>query len=660
MYSPQTHILVAARADEALTHGQVLYGLIKPTKDMEQVESTAAMVNVIPKKRIYVMEKIEELELFTKELFKRPLVIQPSAHIGRGIAAISCTMFTREERWIVLINQAHPKILSRIRMGVDLAKEKFIRGEPFILELSFNSFLKRVYLDRLTKAPLDPRFTFIDIEDAAIVIRSPGDVVHRSMKWEFKNPPIKFEFEDLLPSEIMRRTVTAATSEWNDPALRVIQPDIIEKYLPGWSFEQIDPLAAAMAELPPIYEDREEGGAVGGEDLPPSYTDLDEVRGQVSQQPQGRIMGRAARKAASQGAKYSVPVELHVPEPDGPQVLHTGNRSPSTPSQRSRSPGDPYLPSPDRGGYSPGYSRETYEDRNRLSPGYSGGGYDDRDMHVRNHGPRPLPRSPHSPYEGQNVERQMEQLSMTTKSQRSPRTPSAPDDNYRQYPISPVVKEINQPSRSTYLTDDNDDGGFSPSSRSRTPQRFDANHNVRNASQTDQVSPLPKQDKFNRDRDYERPSPRGQGQPKGRPVAPPRSFHRHQGSGRSESGSDSGFGESDNHIHVPTKVPYYNHAYEKDSPEKEQSMDDILAKHKALAAKMLQQQNQGQGQSLGHYERQDRQDYGDQSGYNKELQRWRQNINNLEDGVNRPEVEFSRSRSRTASQGQDAVEESFI
>ena len=42
------------------------------------------------------MEKIEELELFTKELFKRPLVIQPSAHIGRGIAAISCTMFTRE------------------------------------------------------------------------------------------------------------------------------------------------------------------------------------------------------------------------------------------------------------------------------------------------------------------------------------------------------------------------------------------------------------------------------------------------------------------------------------------------------------------------------------------------------------------------------------
>ena len=443
----------------------------------------------------------------------------------------------------------------------------------------------------------------------------------------------------------------------------IIFSDEMGKYLPGWNFEQIDPLAAAMAELPPEYEDLE--GAVGGEDLPPSYTDLD--KGQVSQQPQGRILGRAQRKAASQGAKYSVPVELHVPEPDGPQVLHTGDRSPSTPPQRSRSPGDPYLPSPasDRSRYSPGYSQETYEDRNRLSPGYSGERYKDRDMNIRNQGQRSVPRSPHSPYEGQNVGRQNEQFPVAANSPRSPRTPSASSNNYRQYPVSPVVKEINLPSRSTYLTDDNDEGGFSPSNRSRIPQRFDANHNIneyRNMSQTDQVSPLPRQENFNRDRDYNRPSPspRGQGQPMGRPVAPPRSFHRHQGSGRSESGSDSGFGESDNHVHVPTKVPYYNHGFEKDSPEKEQSMDDILAKHKALAAKMLQQQGQGQGQGHGHYETQDRQDYGDQSNYNKELQRWRQNIDNLEDACNRPEVEFNRSRSRTASHGQDAVEESFI
>lgn len=47
----QNTALIAAREDEALTHGQVMYGLIKPTKDLQHIESTAAMVNVIPKKR---------------------------------------------------------------------------------------------------------------------------------------------------------------------------------------------------------------------------------------------------------------------------------------------------------------------------------------------------------------------------------------------------------------------------------------------------------------------------------------------------------------------------------------------------------------------------------------------------------------------------------
>ena len=50
-----------------------------------------------------------------------------------------------------------------------------------------------------------------------------------------QNPPIKFEFEDLLPSEILRRTVTAATTEWNDPALRVIKPGNVYMSLFGLS-----------------------------------------------------------------------------------------------------------------------------------------------------------------------------------------------------------------------------------------------------------------------------------------------------------------------------------------------------------------------------------------------------------------------------------------
>lgn len=43
-----------------------------------------------------------------------------------------------------------------------------------------------MYLSRLTKAALDERFTFIDFEDAEIVIRFPGDRYHRGMQWELK------------------------------------------------------------------------------------------------------------------------------------------------------------------------------------------------------------------------------------------------------------------------------------------------------------------------------------------------------------------------------------------------------------------------------------------------------------------------------------------
>lgn len=450
--------------------------------------------------------------------------------------------------------------------------------------------------------------------------------------------------------------------------------DEIERYLPGWSFEQIDPLAAAMAELPPEYEDLEEGGAVGGEDLPPRYSDVGLDRDEETQRPKGRIMGRAQRKAANSGTKYSVPVELHVPEPDGPQVLHTGGRSPSSPSSR---PGnDNFLSSPtsDRDRYSPDYTKDKYEDSNRNKV------YENRN--IRNQSQGPVPRSPHSPYGGHGAQQRNEQFPMAANSPRSPhspygrqgspkqgeqitkavispRTPNAPYENYHKYPGSPA--ELKQPARSTYLTDDDDDdGGFSPSNRSRTPQRLDTNYgNVgqhRNLSQSEQMSPSSRYENIHRDRDYDRPSPspRGQGQPTSRPVAPPRGFHRHQGSGRSESGSDSGFGESDTHSHIATKVPYYNHAFEnEDSPVREQSVDDILEKHKALAAKMLQRQNQGQG----HHDKGEKSYYNEHDNYGRELQKWRQNINSLEDGCQRPEVELSRLR---IGSDHDTMDESFI
>ena len=64
------------------------------------------------------MDKLEELDLFTAELFKRPLVVQPSAHIGRGLAAISCTMFTKEgEPFTRLLDMARSLPSQHVKAG---------------------------------------------------------------------------------------------------------------------------------------------------------------------------------------------------------------------------------------------------------------------------------------------------------------------------------------------------------------------------------------------------------------------------------------------------------------------------------------------------------------------------------------------------------------
>ena len=46
-------------------------------------------------------------------------------------------LFHFVEKWTLLINQTHPKILGRLLMGIDAAKRILRRGEPFVLEVSW-------------------------------------------------------------------------------------------------------------------------------------------------------------------------------------------------------------------------------------------------------------------------------------------------------------------------------------------------------------------------------------------------------------------------------------------------------------------------------------------------------------------------------------------
>lgn len=114
-----------------IRHGNVLFGLVKPRREGKELllESSAAMVNVLPRKRIYRMGSSDELETFRAELLKRPLVVQPTVLSGSGFQSINCFFSVDRENWTVMINQTHPKILGRLLMGIDAAKRILRRGE---------------------------------------------------------------------------------------------------------------------------------------------------------------------------------------------------------------------------------------------------------------------------------------------------------------------------------------------------------------------------------------------------------------------------------------------------------------------------------------------------------------------------------------------------
>ncbi|KAH3795948.1 uncharacterized protein LOC127838082 [Dreissena polymorpha] len=696
MFGQTPTALVAAREKVALTHGQILYGLVKPTKEKDQVESTAAMVNVIPKKRIYRMEKYEELDLFIVELSKRPLVLQPSAYVSKGLSVLRCSFYTDEEKWLLLINQNHPKIKSRIQMAMDAARNKMMQGRPFVMELSFNKFLAQVYMDRLTEEDINRRFTFVEFQDAEIVIRYPGNRASRSSFTMTKNNDIHFEFDDILPSEIVHRTVSDARSEWSSPALRLIMPDELQDLLRGWQFENIDPLARGD-EYEEEWEDYdyEEEGAVGGEDFVPEEEPL---------KAPGKVLGRAARRA-NQAAKYEVSVDLHVPagpvsQSQGNQYsggrarVLTGGRDTHAYEDLNRGKADHAYAGIKLGApVSPravkhGADVSPYEKMNSSKAGLlaqspagprtpvsTHGRSDDRynAERVDKYNTESVDRYNTERADKYNTECVDKYNSEHVGSYNAPRTPvshSVSDDRYKA-----GYMDQTRPAHSTYLTDDDpDDGGFSsklPPQRSPNP---DSRLREADGHGNPPRSPYYPNDTYrSASQGQQSYGGRSQGQQNPGPgvhqsVAAPRGFHRQQGSGRSDtSASDSGFGENDqesskyrlekggarssgkNSINGDlAKTPYYNRAFEQESPERDSG--DILARHKAIASRAIH----GQGvPDAGGYNRTDR--YND-PGYTRELQKWRQNINDLEDSVV-PSVQVSRMRLQSDG---ERMEESFI
>uniref|UniRef100_A0A8W8MQ40 Uncharacterized protein n=1 Tax=Magallana gigas TaxID=29159 RepID=A0A8W8MQ40_MAGGI len=301
--------LIIAREEEVIRHGNVLFGLVKPRREGKELllESSAAMVNVLPRKRIYRMGSSDELETFRAELLKRPLVVQPTVLSGSGFQSINCFFSVDRENWTVMINQTHPKILGRLLMGIDAAKRILRRGEPFVLEFVFSDIIRRLYYD-VVKGGTSSKYKYTDCEFGDIVIRYPGDFRHQGIKWEMKAPHMRFSFDDVTPSEIRIRDINEANRETRDTRIIALPRDELQTILPGWTFDE-----DIAEEKPYNYENYQICEEQNHAPIPASR---DTTREQT-----GRIRGRSNRHAPAQ--KYEVTVELHAPPPSSSLTQET-------------------------------------------------------------------------------------------------------------------------------------------------------------------------------------------------------------------------------------------------------------------------------------------------------------------------------------------------
>ncbi|KAL3831562.1 hypothetical protein ACJMK2_023301 [Sinanodonta woodiana] len=665
----QTIALVVATEAEALTHGRVFYGLIKPSKEKGcGVESTAALVNVVPKKRIYRMDRESELDLFIAEMMRRPMVLQPTAFIMKGIAAINCGISSRKENWLVMINQNHPKIISKVQAGVVELKQAMARGQPCVLQISVNSLLKSIYMEHLSSRHLNPTWNFVDFDDGDLLVRYPGRGINRGLKGQMKAPHIKFELEDIQVNEIICRTVAKANAECQNPALRVIPASELMEIMPRWHFDD-----RATVPVPESDEDDDDEELEGATGIDPAFREYssDEMLDVILENSfeetthndvshpttPAKIVGRRRQAAAMVHTKYEVPVELHVPsskyepsrsphnsvELEHPRSPHGRGDSPPK-YEPSRSPHNSVeleiLRSPHgRDDSPPNYEPLHYTAQSELSY--------DRLTHVPyndryNNGPVPSPRQrtdPENSYERYSPSYRPPSESRfkndIQQQQQPPQAASRSENNLRpvqdrsEYSNRIYMEQRNIPgqhySEKTGVSverrgNGNDfSGGLSRgyhhvhqgSGRSVSSDASDSgfgDDNILSPSRQDRYMKDTKMAKSNsggfEDRQkseftklntpaYDSHKIQG-GLPTRQPYAISSGSNRlpyRSNADEDEEDEDGGFGGRKAAQHAAGKIPYVNPAYQHDHDHlQELSVTSIIEQHKAMAAKMQQQQ----------------------------------------------------------------------
>ncbi|XP_014772911.1 uncharacterized protein LOC106871114 isoform X2 [Octopus bimaculoides] len=249
---------VVAKVAELQRNQNILYNLVKPKKDEpDLVESNLKLANVLPKKRIYRMDSTEELVLFRKELLTRPLLLQCTIESGPGVGCFKhlsnfdCRFVQNSECFVVLLNQIHPKISSRLSMGLDLAV-KYMRGsQPFILTFTFNKVIEKLY-DAILRAYDLQRSARekISCNYAELTVRYLGNSSHIPLTGGIKVKELKFAFDDLDKEDLLVDTLAAAHARQRR-SLPIDQGELVS-VLKGWKFgdfELSDGLWNAYAEI---------------------------------------------------------------------------------------------------------------------------------------------------------------------------------------------------------------------------------------------------------------------------------------------------------------------------------------------------------------------------------------------------------------------------
>ncbi|GFN80416.1 hypothetical protein PoB_000692200 [Plakobranchus ocellatus] len=270
MTQPYPAALVIASLESVCIDNNVLYRLVRPLADGSGVESTERLVNVVPHRRTYCFERKEQVESFRDEILRRPLVIQPVLHFGRGIGP-SCGACYNDEPWVVMINQTHPKILGRLQMGLELARTAVAKGQSVEIKLRFGKLIERVYREHLQQKEAGEAasergfrgmlsrallpFRFAEWDHGDLTLRSHGLAAKLKtstpLMLELNNLDMTWDFEDVGMHDMMWNQLQPELV-FSRPHLASVSEDEIRAVLPGWTVNAVTPLEA-IGEAAPTH-----------------------------------------------------------------------------------------------------------------------------------------------------------------------------------------------------------------------------------------------------------------------------------------------------------------------------------------------------------------------------------------------------------------------